>query len=91
MEISYDSEGRILACSPVDGVLSGENILSVPDADVPEDLLRTFALGNYIVRKGKLAAGKSPTAPATSAIDQLAEMFPPITESSGKSRRKKSK
>ena len=91
MEISYDSEGRILACSPVEGVLSGENILSLADKDVPEDLLRTFALGSYIVRKGKIVAGKSPQTGDSSAIDELTSMFPAIEGKVAKSRRKKSK
>ena len=70
MQISYDSEGRILAVSPIDGVLSGENILSIPDSSVPQDLFESLALGAYVVRKGKLEKGKDPhERPADPAAD----------------------
>jgi 3-dehydroquinate dehydratase/shikimate dehydrogenase len=50
MQISYDEEGRILAISPVEGVLTGDNILTIADDRAPDDLMATFAHGRYIVR-----------------------------------------
>jgi hypothetical protein len=77
MQISYDDEGRILAVSPLEGVLTGDNILSIPDDKAPEDLLATFALGRYIVRKGKLEQAKNaPEPPDDDPMATLSELFP---------------
>lgn len=77
MQISYDDEGRILAISPIEGVLTGENIMTIADEKAPDDLLSTFALGRYIVRKGKLEAVKNATeTPEADPMAELASLFP---------------
>ncbi len=59
MYIRYDSEGRISACSPIEGVLSGENTIAVASDKVPGDLLETFAFGKYLVRDGRIAENRA--------------------------------
>lgn len=59
MYIRYDSEGRITACSPIEGVLSGENTLAIAGGKVPDDLLETFAFGKYMVREGRITENRS--------------------------------
>lgn len=58
MYIRYDSEGRITACSPIEGVLSGEGTLAIAGDKVPADLLETFAFGKYLVRDGRITENR---------------------------------
>jgi hypothetical protein len=86
MQISYDDDGRILAVSPIEGVLTGENILSIRDDSVPDDLLESIALGRYIVRKGKLEQSKSSHERPDDDASNISAIFPDLQP--GKKKRK---
>lgn len=59
MTIKYDTDGRIMSCSKIPGILTGDRALVLDDGDVPPDLLTTFALGKYVVRDDRLVLNKS--------------------------------
>jgi hypothetical protein len=86
MQISYDDDGRILAVSPIDGVLTGENILSIRDDSVPDDLLESIALGRYVVRKGKLEQSKSSHDRPDDVPTDIAAIFPDLQPAKKKRR-----
>jgi hypothetical protein len=63
MILRYDDDGRILSCSAESlgkpaGRRRNEHLLEVPDDELPKDFLVTFALGGYLVRKGKVVRSR---------------------------------
>jgi|GEM_PF-2594466 len=71
MDISFDSQGRILSCSLVAGVIGGDNVLTIPDDQVPDDLLATLASDKYLVRKGRIVENEAYETRAPGAIDKM--------------------
>ncbi len=45
MNIKFNMNGLILACGVHSQIPAADNVISINDTDIPEDFLRTFALG----------------------------------------------
>lgn len=57
MIIKFDKKsGRIISICMSEPIKPAESALSVDEADLPKDFMKTFAYGKYFIRKGKLTA-----------------------------------
>jgi hypothetical protein len=64
MVIRYAEDGRIVSCTADDweteeAASEDEQVLRIHDEELPEDFVRTFAAGKYLVRKGKVVKNRA--------------------------------
>jgi hypothetical protein len=91
MIIRYIEDGRILSCAQEfpgtepDPASSGtEPVLHIPEEKLPEDFLRTFAAGKYLVRKGKVVKNRAYKPPEPVNIEDLLPSIPGLRRDPGK-------
>jgi hypothetical protein len=68
MKITYGADGRILSCSVDEAEIEHERVLQVPEDQLPDDFLSTFALGKYHVEDGELVENPDFVPPETSPV-----------------------
>jgi len=78
MNIRFNEDGKILACGIPGQIPDSTNVITVADKDIPEDFLRTFALGKYCVdpQKKKLVENKQFKMPERPSMPE--ELTPPL-------------
>jgi hypothetical protein len=91
MIIRYDEDGRILSCAqefpgtePDLASSAAERVLHIPDQELPEDFLRTFAAGKYLVRKGKVVKNRAYKPPESVNIEDLLPSIPGLRRDPGR-------
>lgn len=83
MNIKFDERGGIISCGNPSQIPAAENVIEVDDKVLPQDFLRTFALGKYIVdpKKKKLVENKKFKMPERpQSPDELMLLLPGKTQ-----------
>ena len=75
MNIRFNPNGQILACGMMP---AADSVITVDDKDIPQDLLRTFALGKYSidVEKKQLIENKEFKMPERRRPEEMQQVVP---------------